>query len=463
MFKKGFLLVIVTVCWTFVQTAHHNAALAQGLLRDSETEAFIRKVTRPLFEAAGLVPEAVNIYLINDPSPNAFVTMGQSMFIHSGLILNADNLNQVLGVLAHETGHMSGGHFARSDENATAPTSMMLLSLLLGAAALAAGSADAGLGLFLGGQTMAQRTALKFSRSQESAADQAAATFLNAVGASGKGLMEFFAKLRSQEMMLLIPQNPYVRTHPLNSDRILNLRHVLENSPYFNTPTPPDMEAQFQRIKAKLAGYSLAPRVALLEYPEEDQSIPARYARVYAYNNDILIDKSLAEAKSLIKDVPDDPYFQEIAGQIYFENGKVEQSLPYYRKALELKPNDPLMMTSMAHALSSLEQPDTDQEAADLLDRVVMIDRINDFAWRLLATIQTRLKNQAEASYASAEMFLLYGQYGNAIEHAERAAEMIPRGSPKWLRTQDILISARQGFSEQQRQMRRQQRRRVSQ
>ncbi len=457
--QKASLLLMVAVFWVFAQMVDTRQAVAQSLLRDSETEEFLRDVTRPLFEAAGLVPEAVDIYIIGDNTPNAFVTMGQSMFIHTGLFLAADNFNQVLGVLAHETGHISGGHFARSDENAEAPTAMALLSMLLGAAAMAAGSADAGIGLMMGGQTMAQRSALSFSRSQETAADQAGARLLTAIGASGRGLMEFFENLRSREMMMLIRQNPYVRTHPLNSDRILRLQNVLSNSPFFNTPTPPEVEAKFQRIKAKMAGYMQDPRITFNDYPETDTSVAARYARVYAYNQNIEWNKALDEAYSLIEEYPEDPYFREIAGQILMENGQVQESLPYYRQANELKPEDPLIMTSLAHSLSTLETPEYDKEAIDLLEQVVSIDTINAFAWRLLATIYTRTNQEALASHASAEMFLLYRQYGNAIQHATRAENMLDRGTPKWLRTQDILIAARQGAVEQANQMRRQRRR----
>ena len=209
-------------------------ARAQSMLRDAETEAFFHKISDPLFISAGLTPSSVHMYLLGDPSINAFVTGGQNIFIHSGLILAADNVNQLRGVIAHETGHISGGHLSRSSEAYATAGNVSIISMVLGAAMVLAGGGDAGMGMLMAGQSMAQRSVLAYTRVQESAADQAGFALLEDNEVTGRGMLEFFDKLRDKEIMLQIRQDPYVRSHPLNSQRIMRLQGVVEQSSYFN-------------------------------------------------------------------------------------------------------------------------------------------------------------------------------------------------------------------------------------
>lgn len=415
-------------------------ATAQQILRDAETENFLREITDPILVAAGLNPNSVSIYLLGDDTLNAFVAGGQNIFIHSGLILAMDNVNQIKGVIAHETGHISGGHLRRMGEGASRAGSIGLASMLLGAAAIAAGAPDAGLGLILGGQTAAQRSFLAFSRVQESAADQAGLQFLTDTGTSGQGLLEFFDKIRDQELLLAINQDPYVRTHPLTSDRISRLNAAARESPHFNKPPDPEHERLFQRIKAKLAGFINRPDVTYRLYPGD--SALERYARIYAYNKDLQWDRAIKLGKGLVEENPEDPYFNEITGQMLMENGRVEESLPYYERANEHAPNEPLIMTIYAQALVALERPDYDARAEKILEQAIRIERENAFAWRTLGTVYSRQGKEALTSLATAEYFALQGRFGDAVMHARRAAEEFETGTPEWIRAQDILAYA---------------------
>ncbi|MEA3038265.1 MAG: hypothetical protein QOE79_778, partial [Sphingomonadales bacterium] len=220
-------------------------AMAQSVLRDAETEQLFRDMERPIIQAAGLRPENVQIVLLSDPSINAFVAGGQTVYIHSGLIAAADNVNQVQGVIAHEIGHITGGHVLRMQEGVKVATGIMLLSLILGAAAIAAGAGDAGAGIMMAGQQAAMGKFLAFSRTQESSADQAGASFLAKAGVSGKGLMQFFGKIQNQEYRYSVPQDDaYSRTHPLNQERIAALEQALKKSPAWDAPTDPALEAR---------------------------------------------------------------------------------------------------------------------------------------------------------------------------------------------------------------------------
>lgn len=415
-------------------------AAAQGIrtLRDAEMEDFLHKIMEPVFLAAGLPPSSIEFVIVDDPSLNAFYAGGTTIFLHTGLILQTDNVDQVIGVLAHETGHMTGGHVQRFDEIIAPASAISILGLVLAAAAIAAGAPDAGMGLLMGGQGAAQRTVLKFRRVQEASADQAAAQFLEGAGLSGEGLIEVFEKFRFDQMMRAPGLDPYVVSHPLSGERIANLQDRLEASKYWDKRAPEEQQERYRRVKAKLEGYIYPARSTLGRYPESDHSVAARYARIYAWNKALEWDKSIAEADSLIAEDPGDPYFREIKGQILLENGRVDEARAELEQAAANAPDQPLILTLYGQALGALGQPKTDVRAIEVLDRAARLDPTNSFAWYQLALIHTREGNQGLADLASAERFLLMRQPDRAATLASRASEKLEKGSPKWFRAEDI-------------------------
>lgn len=442
----GFL--IVWLFWVSVQTSD---ALAQSILRDAETEEFLRDTSYPLFEAAGLTPSSVHMYLLADKSLNAFVTGGQNIFIHSGLFMEADHVDQLAGVIAHETGHISGGHLSRFGEAAGAATSATIISMVLGAAAVLAGSPDAGMGMMMAGQSVARGQFLAYTRVQESAADQAGVQFLEKAGYSGVGLIEFFEKLRHQEILAQIRQDPYVRSHPLNRQRIQSLTNVVEKSPAFRKPPNPELNERFLRLKAKMSGYINHPTQTLRAYPVSDTSIAARYARVYAYHKALEWDLALQEANALIAAEPSNPYFYEIKGQILFENGKVIESLPVLEEAVKYAPGEPLIATALGQALVSLEDPDLMKRAIPILENATRQDSKNTFAWFNLAKAYSWTGDETRASLATAERFFSGGSAGQAAIHAKRAMDGFKVGTPEHLRAQDIFFVAEEYAKKQRR------------
>ncbi len=433
-------------------------ARAQSMLRDAETEAFLREISDPIFVAAGLTPQSVQMYLIGDPSINAFVAGGQNIFIFTGLWDEADDVNQLLGVIAHETGHITGGHLARIGDAYAKAGSYSILSMVLGAAAMIAGSPDAGMGILMAGQNAAQRSVLAYSRVQESSADQAGASFLEGIEVSGNGLIEFFEKLRQQEILSQINQDPYIRTHPLTSQRILRLQGRVETSPYKDTPIRADWQDKFERLKAKMKGYLDPPVRTLRTYPLSDTSITARYARVYAYHKQVNFDLAFAEAEHLIAAEPNNPYFYEIYGQILFENGRVVEALVPFEKAASLAPNQPLILTAYGQALIARDDPDNMTIALPILERATRLDPSNTFAWFNLARIYAWKEMPAMADLATAERFFAAGVGGQAMIHARRALGGLKVGTPQWLRAQDILAVTEPIFEKQQRKQRRKRR-----
>ena len=418
-------------------------AHAQSILRDAETERFFHDMSRPLIEAAGLDPKSVQIIMVGDSSINAFVTGGQNVFFHSGLLLAADDVNEVEGVMAHELGHIAGGHNVRFGEGAGPATAISLLSLLGAAAAVAAGAGEAGMAILGMGTQAATGKFLSFTRDQESRADQAGARYLGLAGLSGKGSIDFFKKLQNQEFRLAIAQNnEYARTHPLSGTRISNLQAVYEVSPAYGRRSDPILQARFARIKGKLAGYVEEPARVMRLYPETDTSVPAHYARAYAWHRSAYVEQALSEAEYLLKKNPDDPYFLELKGQILLESGRAEEAVPILRHAVSKAPDEPLIMTLLGHALISTETREAYAEAEPLLKKAITRDRDNPFAWYQLGVIYDRSGDKARAALASAERLSLQGNAAGAAMNARIALGGLPRGTPDWIRADDIALAA---------------------
>ena len=317
------------------------------MIRDVEIENIIQEYATPVFEAAGLNPKSIKTYLVNDHRLNAFVAGGQNMFINTGLLLQADTPGQVIGVIAHETGHIAGGHLARTHEALSRTAAAQILSMILGSAAVIAGAPDAGAAILGGGQSMLQRSFLAYNRGHEASADQAAMTYLDRTKQSTKGLLDFMGKLESNELLISASRDPYLLTHPLTRERIDALEAHLARSPYSKIEDDPRLVARHARMQAKLLAF-LTPGQALRKFKSDDTSVPARYARAIAYFRTARVDEFLKVIDGLIAEYPDDPYFHEIRGQGLYENGNAKDAMPSYAAAVKLKPESDLLRLELA-------------------------------------------------------------------------------------------------------------------
>jgi predicted Zn-dependent protease len=421
-------------------------AAAQSILRDAETEALLDEMAAPLVEAAGLEPGNVDIVLVNDRSINAFVAGGQAVYLHTGLIEAADTANEVQGVIAHELGHITGGHIIRYGEGMSNATGISLLSLLIGVGAALAGAGDAAIGAIMAGQRAALGSFLAFSRVQEASADAAGAEYLSTAGISGRGSLEFFRKLQNQEFRYGYSQDDeqaFVRTHPLSGERLTRLREVYTVDPAWDAPDDPVLQAKFMRIKAKLYGYQAEPARVLTAFPETRTDVPARYARAYAWHKDAQIERALGEADALLAAAPDDPYFLELKGQILLESGRPGEALAPLRQATELTGNQPLIASMFGHALLATEDKSHHEEAERVLRAAVARDRWNPFAWYQLGVVYAARGDMPRARLASAEQQAMSRQWPLALRSAQAAEVGLPQGSPDWIRAQDIALHAR--------------------
>lgn len=420
-------------------------AAAQSILRDAETEALLRDMSEPIIRAAGLEPSNVDIVLVGDQSLNAFVAGGQAIYIHTGLLDAADSADEVQGVIAHELGHITGGHVINSSGMKEA-TGISILSLVLAAAAAAAGSGDAAMAAMMAGQRAAIGKYLAFSRMQESSADAAGAEYLSKAGISGRGSLAFFRKLQNLEFRY--GYNPseddaFVSTHPLSGERLARLTEVYSADPAWQKPVDPALQKRFVLAKAKLAGYQQEPARTLRKYPETDTSEAARYARAYALHKDAQVERALTEARALIAADPANPYFLELEGQVLLESGRPGEALEPLRRATDLTNNQPLIAALFGHALIATEDAANHEEAERVLKAAVARDRFNPFAWYQLGVIYAAQGDMPRARLASAEQQSMNRRYGEALRSAQAAVAGLPKGSPDWIRAQDIELQAR--------------------
>jgi predicted Zn-dependent protease len=413
-----------------------------SLIRDAETEDTIRAYATPLFSAAGLSPNDVRIFIVRDSGLNAFVAGGQNLFLNTGLIQRAENANQVIGVIAHEAGHIAGGHLARLHDELKGASAVQMLSMVLAAVAAASGRPDAGMAVIGAGSTVAQSTLLQYSRTQESAADQAALSFLDRSGQSSRGLLQFLEILSGQELLSSARQSAYVRSHPLTRERIDHVRQHLASSRFADAATLAEFDRAHLRVKAKLAAFLDDPKRTLAVYKADDTAESARYARAIAHYRIPDLAQALPLMDGLIREFPDDPYYWETKGQILFENGRIAEAADTYRRAVELRPSSALIRVGLAQAQLELGRPELLDSALANLNEAVRRERDFGLAWRLLAVAHGRNNNIGEAALALAEQAMAEGRRPEALGQAQRALRLLPQGSPSWLRAQDIQVQA---------------------
>ncbi|WP_292080595.1 MULTISPECIES: M48 family metalloprotease [Brevundimonas] len=416
-------------------------ASAQSLIRDTEVEGIVREWADPVFVAMGLNPNDIEVLLVNDNDLNAFATRGRIMGVNTGLILRTKTPGELLGVMAHEAGHIKNRHTLR-DGAENAGKQPMFMTMALGALAIAAGAPDAGVALLGSSQYFGALGALHYMQSQEGEADISGARALEAAGESGAGLVSFFENFRSQEVFSDARRYPYFRSHPLSSNRIESLRRYVQEQPHYDHRDSPERMAQHALILAKIHAFMDAPNATLRDYPSTDTSLPGRYARAIAWYRDGQTDKALTAVDALIAGDVNNPYFQELKGQILFEEGRPAEAVAAHREAVRLKPDAPLLRVNLAHALIETNDKAKLDEAIDQLKHAVVAEKVNTMAWRLLAQAYASQGKEGEARLASAEYYFAGGDEKQATQFALRARSMLDPGSIEWRRAVDIVLAS---------------------
>lgn len=415
-------------------------AQAISLIRDAEIEDTLRTFANPIFRDAGLDPAAIHIFIVDDPTINAYVAGGANMFIHTGLILRTDRASMLIGVMAHETGHMAGGHLAQGTEKLKNAQLGTVLSALLGAAVMAGGGGGAGMAVMTAGQEIALRNYLHFSRANESAADQAGLNYLDDLHISAAGMLRMLEILRQDENRSYGTPDPYTRTHPLNIDRITHIRNHVMQSTLPENVLPPGYNERYARMMAKLSGFQ-KPEEALSTYPPSDKSVPARYARSIAYFRLSNLPQALAEIDGLIHDYPKDPFFHELKGQILFDNGRIPEAARSYTQAVTLLPDSPLILTDYGKVMTALGTKPDLQQAVKSLEHATVLDDSNVDSWQELAVAYGKLGNMGMFHLASAEQASLEDNPKESIRDADLALKSLTHdNNPARLRANDLKL-----------------------
>ncbi len=420
-----------------------QSALAVPLIRDAEIEHTLHTYADPIFKVAGLTPSAIHMFIVQDDSLNAYVAGGSNMFIHTGLIMATDTPDMLIGVMAHETGHIAGGHLAQGSEKLKNAQLGTVLSAVLGAAAaVATKKPEAAAAVITGGQGAIMRNFMAYTRAHEEAADQAALGYLNKLGISASGFLKVFSLLQRHEREHYNSPDPYMLTHPLSASRIEHVRNAVENSKIPEGKYPPGFKIMHQRMVAKLYGFLQSPERTMQKYPQSDRSVAARVARAVAYYKMPDIDRALKEMDSLLAESPNDPFFHELKGQILFENNRPAEALASYTKAVALLPGSPLILTDLAKVELEQKPSPPVQSAISHLEKANTIDNTNAYTWRLLATAYGKSGNMGQSYLALAEESLLKADPKAALTHVGQALSLLPEGSPARQRAQDLKSRA---------------------
>ena len=416
-------------------------AAALTLIRDAEIEASLGRIAGPLLRAAAISPSSVSIYVVEDREPNAFVAGGMNIFVHTGLFTDLDSLDQVRAVLAHEIGHLAGGHLTRRNQALAGAKRLAAIGMLGILAAAVSGAPEASVAIGAVAGQAAQRNALAHSRAEEAQADQMSLGFLAASGADPRAMLDVLSRFRQQEALTGRFADPYAQNHPMWGERMAMLENRVAKMPAGQPPSEDDAY-WYGRLTAKLRGFLDSPAQTLRRYPDDDASEAATLARAVAWHRQPDDARARAATADLLAARPDDPYYHELAGQFLLESGKAAAAAEEYRAAVALAPKEPLILGGLGRALLNAGDPDAVREARDALAKSAAMDDANAGVLRDLAVAEAKLGNEGGAALATAERFALAGRFRDAERNARRAADLLPEGSPGWRRAEDLITIA---------------------
>jgi predicted Zn-dependent protease len=426
--------------------ARAQEAALRGLpvVRDAEIEQLLRDYAQPILQAAGLAKQNVRVVVLGDRSFNAFVMDGRHIFVNAGALFDAKTPNEIIGVFAHETGHLAGGHLQRLREQLASAQTASIIALLAGIGAAVAGAksgaaGDVGTAAILAPQAAIMRTVLAYVRTQEDQADHAGVKFLNATGQSPRGMVELFKRLSNEVLFNSRYIDPYMQTHPMPADRVAALETIARASPYWDRKDSPELQLRHDLMRAKLAGFLERADTVARRYPLGDHSLPARYARAISTYRHGDLRQALVQIDDLIQAQPNNPYFYELKGQALVEGGHPAEAVAPLRQAAQLSHNTPLIEILLAQALNATNNPKFAEEAVGLLRTAISREPESPDAYSQLAMAYGRKGDLANADLASAQAAFTRGDVKTARQLASRAKTRLPIGSPAWVRADDIV------------------------
>jgi predicted Zn-dependent protease len=418
------------------------------VLRDTETEQLLREYTRPILRAAGLEKQNIQMVIINQSVFNAFVADGRRIFVNYGAILQSETPNQIIGVMAHETGHLAGGHLAKMREQMAAAQTQMIIAMLLGAGAMVAGAksggsnnglTNAGAAMFSAPGEVIRRNLLSYVRQQEENADKAGVKFLNATGQSSRGMYETFKRFTDESLFAARGSDPYVQSHPMPAQRVAALEELARSSPYWDKKDDPALQLRHDMARAKISAFMERQETVYRRYPMSNTSLPARYAHAITTYLHGDLRSALSQIDALIQQQPNNPYFYEVRGQALLEGGKPQEAIAPLRKAVALSNNSPLIEMMLGQALVATGNNAYTDEAINILRAAVARETEAPIGYTQLAMAYGRKGDYAQADLASAQAAYLRGDNKTARDLASRAKTRFAIGTPGWVKADDIV------------------------
>ncbi len=432
-----------------IASSSSTPAVAQSrpsLVRDAETEALIQDYLRPIFKAAGLRASSVELYLVNSPDFNAFVASGEKIFVNTGAIIDSKTPNELIGVLAHETGHLAGNHQIQLRQQLETARTMAMIGSVVGMGAAIAGAASgsgdaarAGGGIAMGSGELVRRGLLAYQRSEEMAADRSALDYLDKTGQSAKGMITTFERFADNTLFSSRGSNPYLRSHPLPTERIDLIQSDAKKSKFYNAKDSPELQARHDMVRAKLSAFSEDPMLVMRRYPPGDTSMPARYARAILAYRTGNSRNALDQTAALVRSRPNNPYFHELQGQVLLESGRAKEAVAPLRKAVAAAPKSGLLRIMLGQALVEVGDKKSIDEAVKNLTIGLQSDPDMPIGYRSLARAYALRGDVAMADLATAQGEFAEGKFASAKSRAKRAQSQFKTGSPAWLRADDIV------------------------
>ncbi|THD62472.1 MAG: M48 family peptidase [Bradyrhizobium sp.] len=427
-----------------------EASKGPPVLRDTEAEQLLRDYTRPILRVAGLEKQNIQIVIINDKAFNAFVADGRRIFVNYGALMQSETPNQIIGVLAHETGHLAGGHLAKMREQVARAQTQMIIAMLLGASAMVAaarssnpnsGLANAGAAAIAGPQEMIQRTLISYVRAQEENADRAGVKFLTATGQSARGMYETFKRFSDDSLFSAHGADPYVQSHPMPAERVAALEELAHSSPFWDKKDDPALQMRHDMMRAKISAFMERQDTVYRRYPLSNTSLPSRYAHAITTYLHGDLRNALTQIDGLIQVQPNNPYFYELRGQALLEGGKPTEAIAPLRKAVQLSNNAPLIEMLLGQALVGADNKAYTEEAIGILKAAVGRETEAPLGYTELAMAYSRKGDLADADLASAQAAYLRGDNKTARDLASRAKTRFAIGTPGWVKADDIVTA----------------------
>lgn len=448
------LIALVTaIAFTLVPIpsfAQEQAAKGPPVLRDTETEQLLRDYTRPILRVAGLEKQNIQVVIINDSVFNAFVADGHRIFVNYGAILQSETPNQLIGVLAHETGHLAGGHLAKLHQQLANAQTQLVIATLLGVGAIAAGAArggsdnglaNAGAAALSAPQSVIQHTLLSYQRAQEENADRAGVKFLTMTGQSPKGMYDTFKRFANESLFAADGSDPYLQSHPMPQERVDALQELVKTSPYWDKKDDPALQLRHDMVRAKISAFMERESTVYRRYPLSDTSLPARYAHAIATYRHGDLRTALTQIDALIQVQPNNPYFYELRGQALLEGGKPAEAIAPLRKAVQLSNNAPLIEMLLGQALVATDNAAYTAEAIAILKAALARETEAPLGYTQLAMAYAKKGDYADADLASAQAAYLRGDNKTARDLASRAKTRFAVGTPGWVKADDIVTA----------------------